>query len=142
MYQVYGPYQKFDRLIPHTIKNCIKNKKFDCTDGNQKRDFLYVGDFINLVEKILIKYKDIKTGVYNVGTGKSIKVRYLISKIKAIIKQGFPQFGKKNMRSDELMELYPSIDKLKNIIDWKPKVNLNSGIKKTILFYKKLKWIK
>ena len=28
LYQVYGPYQKFDRLIPFVIKSCLKDKNF------------------------------------------------------------------------------------------------------------------
>ena len=39
MYQVYGPYQKNDRLIPQVINYCINNKEFPCTNGHQKRDF-------------------------------------------------------------------------------------------------------
>ena len=54
-YQVYGPYQKYDRLIPMVIKSCLKNKKFPCTEGNQERDFLYVDDFTDLIIKILKK---------------------------------------------------------------------------------------
>ena len=48
-YQVYGPYQKDNRLIPMVIKSCIENKAFPCSSGNQERDFLYVDDFISLI---------------------------------------------------------------------------------------------
>ena len=48
LYQVYGPYQKFDRLVPYVIKSCLKNKKFNCSDGLQLRDFLHVEDLTNL----------------------------------------------------------------------------------------------
>ena len=52
-YQIYGPHQKKNRLIPITINSCIKNLKFPCTQGSQKRDFLYIDDFIDLIIKIL-----------------------------------------------------------------------------------------
>ena len=54
-YQIYGPYQKMNRLIPMVINSCLKNKKFNCTDGSQLRDFLYVDDFSNLLIKIIKK---------------------------------------------------------------------------------------
>ena len=73
-YQVYGPYQKYDRLIPMVIKSCLKNKKFPCTEGNQERDFLYVDDFTDLIIKILRK-KNFKNRIFNVGYGKPIKVK-------------------------------------------------------------------
>ena len=41
------------------------------------------------------------------------------------------------MRKDEILELYPNIDKIKKTINWKPKVDFNSGLKKTIKYYKK-----
>ena len=42
LYQVYGPFQKLDRLVPFTIDNCIKDKTFDCSTGEQyQRFFIY-----------------------------------------------------------------------------------------------------
>ena len=57
LYQVYGPFQKKNRLIPITINSCLKNNSFACSEGNQMRDFLYVNDFIKLILKILNKKK-------------------------------------------------------------------------------------
>ena len=44
LYQVYGPHQKKNRLIPMIIESCLKNKSFACTEGSQLRDFLFVED--------------------------------------------------------------------------------------------------
>ena len=38
---IYGPGQSINRLIPNTIINCLKNKKFPCSSGNQIRDFIF-----------------------------------------------------------------------------------------------------
>ena len=54
-YQIYGPYQKINRLIPLTIKSCISNNNFPCTAGNQLRDFIFVDDFSNLIVKLIKK---------------------------------------------------------------------------------------
>ena len=56
-YQIYGPHQKVDRLIPITIASCLKNKSFPCSEGFQLRDFLYVDDFNSLLIKIIKKKK-------------------------------------------------------------------------------------
>ena len=87
-YQIYGPHQKKNRLIPITIDSCIKNIKFPCTLGNQERDFLYVDDFIDLIIKILGS-KNIKSGIFNVGSGKPIKVKTAILTIVKKIKKAF-----------------------------------------------------
>ena len=136
MYQVYGPYQKNDRLIPITINACLKNKKFNCTDGLQKRDFLYVDDLNDLLIKIF-KKKKIKSGIYNVGYGKQVCVKKVIKNIQTIVKKGKPIFGAIKKRDDETMNLYPKILKVKKYFNWKPKTNLSKGLKKTIMFYEK-----
>ena len=138
LYQVYGPYQKYNRLIPFVIKSCIKNKKFDCSEGSQLRDFLHVDDLSNLFQKI-INSKNIKYGIYNVGTGKPTEVKKIIFLINKLIKKGKPIFGKKKMRSDEIDSLYPNIMKIRKNFDWKPRIGLLTGLKWTINYYKKEK---
>ena len=134
-YQIYGPHQKKNRLIPITIDSCIKNIKFPCTLGNQERDFLYVDDFIDLIIKILGS-KNIKSGIFNVGSGKPIKVKTAILTIVKKIKKGIPLFGKIKMRKDEKNSLYPNLNKTKKTFRWRPKINFDIGIGKTINFYK------
>lgn len=133
-YQIYGPFQKLDRLIPQTINCYLKKKKFECSEGNQKRDFLYVEDFVSLILKIINK-KKIKSGIYNVGSGKPVKVKDIIKLINKLIKFGKPVFGKIKMRKDEAMSLYPNTKKIKKNFNWKPKTSLKSGLKKTIKYY-------
>ena len=137
-YQIYGPYQKKNRLIPMMINSCLKNEKFNCTNGSQLRDFLYVDDFSNLLIKIL-KKRNFKHKIYNVGYGKPFEVKYVINSITKIIKRGEPLFGKIKMREDEIKKLYPNISRIKKDLKWRPTVNLTKGLKKTITFYKTLK---
>ena len=47
LYQIYGPYQKINRLIPIAINQLLDNKKFNASSGRQVRDFLYVDDFVD-----------------------------------------------------------------------------------------------
>lgn len=136
LYQVYGPFQKKNRLIPITINSCLKNNSFACSEGNQMRDFLYVNDFIKLILKILNK-KNVKKGIYNVGSGKSIKIKTIIEKIKKKIKKGKPLFGKIKMRKEEVINSYPNISKIRKAFNWKPTTELEKGLIKTIKSYAK-----
>ena len=58
-YQVYGPYQKYDRLIPMVIKSCLKNKNFHARK-EIKKETLYVDDFTDLIIKIFAEKKILK----------------------------------------------------------------------------------
>ena len=137
LYQVYGPYQKKNRLIPFVIDSCIKNRKFPCSDGKQIRDFLYIDDLSNLILNI-INRTYIKSKFYNIGTNKPKSVRNVINLISKIVKKGKPEFGKKNMRKDEILKLYPNIRRVVTELKWKPNIKLKTGLKRTINFYKKL----
>ena len=137
LYQIYGPYQKFDRLIPSAIKSFIRNEKFRSSHGFQLRDFLYIKDLVILFNKILNKQK-IKSGIYNVGTGNPISVKYAIEAINKEIGLGKILFGAVKMRGDEEFSSYPNITKVKNFFDWAPKTNFSKGIKKTIKYYNEI----
>ena len=135
-YQVYGPNQDSNRLIPSVIVNCLKNKSFDCSSGQQSRDFLHVYDFVKAIYKSLNNKKALGN-IINIGCGNAIRVKEVIIFIKNIIKKGKPKFNKIKLRKDEMMIIYPSIKKSFSLLKWKPKINLFFGLKQTILDYKK-----
>jgi nucleoside-diphosphate-sugar epimerase len=136
LYQAYGPRQDVNRLIPIVIKNCLQNKKFDCSEGKQFRDFVYIDDVVNIILKTL-KNKNSKGKIFNVGSGKPIKVKKLIETINNKIKKGYPQYGKIKLRKDEKIKVFPSINRSKKILKWQPKISIQSGLTKTIQYYKK-----
>ena len=126
--------QDDNRVIPYVIKNSIKNKKFNCSSGVQLRDFTYIDDVIKAIYKSLSS-KGAIGEIINVGFGKPYKIKYLINMIVRLVGSGEPVFSKMKLRKDELLSLYPSIQKSKKILKWKPKISLINGIKKTIKFY-------
>jgi nucleoside-diphosphate-sugar epimerase len=134
-YLLYGPYQDENRVIPITIKNALRNNSFNCSSGNQFRDFLYIDD---AVKAIILALKSKKTDgqIINIGSGKPIKIKNVILKICKLVGNGKPIFGKIKLRNDEIMKLYPNILKSKKMINWNYKVPLNMGLKKTIDFFK------
>jgi ADP-L-glycero-D-manno-heptose 6-epimerase len=86
-FNVYGPneYHKEEmksliaKAIPQIKANkslqLFKSHKTGIADGEQKRDFIYVKDVVSVLANIFLAYKqknkDIHSGVYNLGTGKS-----------------------------------------------------------------------
>jgi nucleoside-diphosphate-sugar epimerase len=134
LYQVYGPNQDFNRLIPIVINNCKANKKFPCSNGNQYRDFLFIDDLIRAIF-ITLNKKEAIGKIINIGSGQPIKIKKIIEIIKNYFKKGNPIFGKIKLRKEELLKTYPDLKNSKNILKWKPRVDFKSGIKKTINFY-------
>tara|TARA_B100000575_G_C23085842_1_gene625792 strand:+ start:501 stop:1424 length:924 start_codon:yes stop_codon:yes gene_type:complete len=137
-YQIYGPYQDNNRLIPFIINSCLRNKKFPCSSGKQLRDFLYIDDFVSAVYKVIDK-KNCHGKIFNVGYGKPTKVRKVIEIIHKKIKLGKPDYGKILLRKNESSQLFPSIKKTSKYVNWFPRVKLDKGLNKTIKYYKNFK---
>ena len=116
--------------------NAIKNKEFDCSSGNQLRDFLFIDDLVRALIKIL-KNKNTLGEIINIGSGKPVRVKKLILDICKLAKGGKPQFGRIPLRKDEIIKLYPNLSKINKLLNWRAKVSLGNGLKKTIKnFYK------
>ena len=137
LYLTYGPDQDINRLLPIVIVSCLKNKKFDCSNGKQYRDFIYIDDLIDLIINALENRRAVGE-IINAGSGKKYNIKKIIENICKSTKGGKPDYGKIKLRKDEPLVLYPSILKAKKILKWKPKINFDKGLNKTIKYYKKI----
>ena len=135
LFQVYGPKQDSNRIIPFLIKNCIKNRKFRTTKGLQLCDFCHIEDVIRAIFKAL-NTKSKNGEIINIGSGKPIKIKNLIQLIIKLIGKGKPIIGALNYKKETNMKNYPNIQKAKRILNWRPLINIKHGIEKTILSYK------
>jgi len=133
---VYGPNQDKNRILPQVIENCLKNRKFPTTKGEQNCDFCFVDDAVNAIFKTLVSKKS-NGEIINIGSGKPTKIKQLINLVYKLIGRGKPQFGKLKYRKETNMNLYPNIKKAKRIIGWYPKTKLIQGLKFTIATYNK-----
>ena len=136
LFLVYGPFQDLNRFISQLIVSALKRKKFKTTLGNQCRDFLYISDAIDAIIKSILKKKNIQNDIINIGSGKCIKLKKIIELVKKETKQLDIIYGSIPLRKHEPMKNYSDITKAKKKLGWFPKISLNQGLKKTILFYK------
>ena len=139
LYLVYGPKQDINRVIPIAIKNALLDKKFNCSSGLQFRDFIYIDDVINAILKTL-KNRKTNGEIINIGSNKPVRIKDLIIRICSLVGSGKPIFGKIKLRKDEIKSLYPNINKAHKILKWGPKISLNTGLKRTIKYYKNAKF--
>tara|TARA_Y200000002_G_scaffold378883_1_gene387111 strand:+ start:188 stop:1102 length:915 start_codon:yes stop_codon:yes gene_type:complete len=136
LYQVYGPFQDYNRFITFVIKSCINNKNFPCSHGNQFRDFVYVSDVVDAIIKTLIK-KESKGKIINIGSGKVKKIKNIIEIVKKLVKGGEPNYGAIKLRKDEMTYISPNLKLSNNILNWKPKISFKKGLNNTIKYIKK-----
>ena len=136
-YQVYGPLQEVNRLIPIAAKACFFDKKFNCSDGNLTRDFIYIDDLVEAILKAL-KNQKAKGQIFNLGSGKKISLKFVVNSIREFFKKGSPIYGKIKLRKDENKIIFADIKKSKKLLRWKPKTTFNVGLLETLKYYKNI----
>ncbi|AAB98196.1 UDP-glucose 4-epimerase (galE) [Methanocaldococcus jannaschii DSM 2661] len=99
-------------------------------DGNQTRDFVYVGD----VAKANLMALNWKNEIVNIGTGKETSVNELFDIIKHEIGfRGEAIYDKP--REGEVYRIYLDIKKAESL-GWKPEIDLKEGIKRVVNWMK------
>ncbi len=134
---VYGKYDKFDLQKSHvlgaTIRKVINAKENGILEvwgsGKAKRDFIYIDDLLDMVEKLVLNQKEI-FGLFNCGMGYSVSINDLVKKIIKI--SGKNLSIKNNIdKPDFPTALSLNCEKAFDELQWKANTNLEKGLKKT-----------
>ncbi len=132
---IYGPKDDNTKFVTWIINQMLQNvDSIDLTEGNQKRDFIFVDDVVDVYLLMLEKYKSFqKFSEFDVGTGCPIKLKDFVIKIYEEIKRLQPiktilNFGAIPYREGEIMEIQEDIKPLIKL-GWRPKVSLEEGIR-------------
>ncbi len=133
---IYGEYQKNNRLIPYIITNGLKNKKIELSSKKTKRDFLYVDDFINAIYKAMTK-KNINGEIFNISYGSSFSLEEIVKIIKSKIESLDVSYNNYRRNYDVPKIVKSANLKAKKILKWKVNISINTGLIKTINFYRK-----
>ena len=94
----------------------------------------HIDDIVSAIIKTLKNSKS-SGEIINIGSGNPISIKKVIIKICELINSGKPQFGKIKLRNDEIIKLYPNINKSRKILNWKSQISIEKGLKKTIRFF-------
>ncbi len=146
----YGSYQFPEKLIPLFINNIRNNKPLPVYGkGENVRDWLYVEDHAKAIDVIFHNGKNGET--YNIGGHNEWKN---IDLIKVLCKIMDKKLGRKEGTSEKLItfvkdraghDLRYAIDssKLQKELGWKPSLQFEEGIEKTIDWYlENEEWLK
>ena len=128
----------WNRIVPGTIRSIINGEKpIIRSDGKFTRDYLYVEDgaaaYMLLAEE-LIKNPNLKGEAFNISNEHPITVIELVDKILLQMDSSLlPEV--RNEASNEIREQYLDANKFKNMLNWTPYFDLESGIEKTVQWY-------
>lgn len=131
LFLTYGPKQDANRFLPQIIKGCLLNRDFPTSNGEQLRDFCYVEDTVSAI--FLALGSSMADGqIFNVGSGEPVTIRAVIEQVRILVGAGRPKFGLIRYREGENMKLYADTRKIGDKLGWRPEINLEEGLKRTI----------
>jgi dTDP-glucose 4,6-dehydratase len=139
----YGPFQFPEKLIPLMVLNCLHGKPLPLYgDGNQVRDWLYVGDHCRAIRAVL---KHGRIGeVYNVGGDSEMNNKDVVQAICNTVDSlspGLPHSPSTSLityvvdRPGHDRRYAINFQKLKDELGWNPTLNFQEGITQTVRWY-------
>ncbi len=139
----YGPYQFPEKLIPLLIANALADKALPVYgDGQQIRDWLYVGDHCTGIRRVLEAGRIGET--YNIGGWNEMANLDIVHTVCALLDEARPRADGKSYREQiTFVTDRPGHDrryaidagKIEQELGWKPAETFATGINKTIQWY-------
>ena len=139
----YGPYHFPEKLIPLVILNALNNKPLPIYgDGQQVRDWLYVGDHCSAIREVLAHGKLGET--YNIGGWNEKANIDVVKTICSILDELKPRSdGKSYAEQISFVKDRPGHDrryaidasKIERELGWRPAQTFETGIRKTVQWY-------
>lgn len=133
IFNTYGPAMQFEdgRVVSNFIMQALNGRDLTIYgDGSQTRSFCFVSD---LVEGLIsaIKSEPTTTGPINLGNPTENTILYLAQKIIELTGSK-SKISSLPLPSDDPKQRKPDITKANNELNWSPKVDLESGLTRTI----------
>ncbi|MCK5044443.1 NAD-dependent epimerase/dehydratase family protein [Candidatus Parcubacteria bacterium] len=134
-FSVYGPHEEAKKDFANLISQFLweiraGNQPLLFGDGEQTRDFTWVGDIIDGF--MLSMNSDIEYDVFNLGKGECYSLNELVSLLNKILGTNISSTYVKNTFKNYVYETLADTDKAKQGIGFEAKISLKQGIRKLI----------
>ncbi len=132
----YGPNQHLEKVIPRFITSCILGEPLRVHgDGGAARDFFYVGDHCEALDKVIhAPVRKVAGQVLNLGSGRHISILELAQVIKKTMNSNSP-IELIGDRPGQVFRHTCDARHAHRVLGWKPRTGFEEGLKKTIDWY-------
>lgn len=127
---LFGPLQPKDKFIPYVISQLQKNLPLNVTPCEQRRDFIYVDDFVWAIEQLLQNSTNAVGKIINIGSGESISLKEIIEICREEIHStAAVNYGALPYRENESMDLCCDVKKIESTINHTIPLNTKKRIR-------------
>ena len=139
-FNTYGPRSHHEgdagEIIPKSIVRALNGQPVIVFgNGSQTRDFTYVEDTTRAL--VMAAENDAMIGqTLNIGSHLEISIKELAQKIVKKVSNPKTKINFTPQRPGDVLRLFADSSKFKEICEWKPNVDFNEGLIKTINFFR------
>jgi UDP-glucose 4-epimerase len=134
-FSVYGPREKYKGKYANIITQFLwamlkDDQPVIFGDGNQTRDFIYVGDIVKAL--MFATKKDFEYEIFNVGTGVAYSFNQIIDSLNELIGKNIKPIYKPNPIKNYVNDTLANTAKAEKMLGFKAKTTLKDGIAQLI----------
>ena len=134
----YGPFHnatKSQGIIGTLISRALRGQKIEIWgDGSVVRDFVYVDDVVDALEAAIVDRSDQR--IFNIGSGQGRSLRDIITMIERQLAMTLDIEWQAHRLQDVPASIL-NIDRARDVLGWHPKTSLDSGLEKTVDWWKR-----
>ncbi|MEM0096890.1 MAG: GDP-mannose 4,6-dehydratase [Conexivisphaerales archaeon] len=138
LFSIYGPGEQFKKgyanLVTQFLWAAMKGEQpVVYGNGEQRRDFVYVGDVVKALE---VAMKSKHNGIYNVGTGRSYSLNEMLVMLGEELGREIDPKYIENPMKNYVMVTQADISKSRKELGFEARISLREGIRKIIEYYR------
>ena len=139
IFNTYGPkmHPNDGRVVSNFVVQALRGKDITIYgDGSQTRSFCYVDDMIDGLIRMMDSSLEF-TGPVNMGNPVELTIKELAESILAMV-GGKSRIVYEPLPLDDPKQRQPDISLAKKNLDWTPQVKLETGLERTIAYFRKI----
>jgi CDP-glucose 4,6-dehydratase len=129
----------WSRIVPGTIRDLLNNERPVLrSDGTFVRDYVHVDDVVSayLTLAEVSQLKNLNGEAFNFSTDEPLSVLDLYREISIAVTDKYIDPEIKNTAKSEIKDQHLNSSKAQSILGWKSSIDLQSGLEKTLNWYK------